>query len=169
MKKLLGIAGFTIVEVAGLVVWLILALQGQGLLGLGILFVALTGEHLITDVVIGRTSGLPILPILAFSGIETAIWGIWLLIAQGVNPYVAAVFLAVSLLVEHTLSDNVFRGQPLFSRIVELRTAGFTVIEVVAATVWLILVLQGQPIVGAVVMLIGSFIEHNVAVRVAAR
>jgi len=176
VKKQLGIGIFTIVEVAGLIVWLLLALQGQPLLGLGILFTALSIEHVITFFVIQKDTPtvprptVPLFSILVFSVIETVIWGLWLLIAQSeVGPLFAAVFLTAALLVEHTLSDNVFRREKLFSKIVEPRTTGFTLIEVVAATGWLLLVLEGQAILGPIVMLVGSFIEHNIAVRVAQR
>lgn len=181
MKKFIGIGAFTIVEVAGLVAWLALALQDQALLGLGILAGALSLEHIITYFVIPQLpkdlrAPFPLLSILAFSGIETVIWGVWLLLAQSLlnpftalNLFAAAAFLAIALLIEHTLSDNVFRSRGLFSKIIEARTIGFTIIEVVAASVWLLLVLVGQPVIGTAVLLVGSFVEHNIAVKVAQR
>jgi len=173
MKKVLSIAGFTVVEVVGLVVWLLLALGGRPVVGLVVLFAVLSLEHIITFFVVQgdvkRRPALPLVPIVGFSVIETLIWGAWLLEVQIGYAGFATAFLLVALLVEHTLSDNVFRNMPIFSKWVEVKTVGFTFIEVGAASAWLLLHLGGQPIYGAIVLLTGSFMEHQIAVAIARR
>ena len=77
----------------------------------------------------------------------------------------AAFVLAVLLIFEHTFSDNVFKDRGVYSRLVDLRTVGFSIIEAAGAAVWLGFVDGGQQIVGIAVLLVASFIEHTMAVN----
>jgi len=172
MKKLAGIGLFTVVEVAGLVGWLALANAGLVAAGIAVLAVALVVEHIITDNVLHNRSlinvrDLPLLEIAAFSGLETAIWAGWLLL-WGVSPAMATAFLLLALLIEHTISRNVHERRDLLDRLVDPETLPHTIVEVVSCDLWLILARAGNPL-AAVVLLIGSFIEHVIAVKVAQR
>ncbi len=176
MKRFLGIVLFSIIEVAGLIIWLLLVdadpavIDLLGLLGLVVLDIFLIVEHTVTDNLLHgrplfRFSGLPLGEIVIFSTIETIIWGVWLVLADQVNPIVAVVFLVITLFFEHTISRNVHERDPLFSQIFDPGTFVHTVIESVACAGWLALVRAGQPIIGAIVLLVGSIIEHTIAVK----
>jgi len=102
------------------------------------------------------------------SVIETGIWALWLALAD-LNVIVAAVVLAVLLIVEHTLSDNVFKDRGIFSRLIDARTIGFSIIETAGAAIWLVLVEADQAIVGIAILAVASFIEHLMAVALGRR
>ncbi len=183
LKKQLRIAVFTAVEVVTLVVWLALALIATdvliSILAIVVLIVGFTIEHLITFNVIHNRSlfdfrGLPVAQKAVVSLIETAIWVVWLVIARldvfdGFEPVIAAVVLTGLLIIEHTLSDNVFTGKRLFERIADRRTIGFSIIEGAGAAIWLALIDIDLALVGIAVLAVASFIEHNLAVNLALR
>jgi len=183
LKKQLRIAVFTAVEVVTLVVWLALALTATdvliSILAIAVLIVGFTIEHLITFNVIHNRPlfdfrGLPVAQKAVVSLIETGIWVVWLVIARldvfdGFEPVIAAVVLTGLLIIEHTLSDNVFTGKRLFERIADRRTIGFSIIEGAGAAIWLALIDIDLALVGIAVLAIASFIEHNLAVNLALR
>jgi len=130
--NLLHIIIFSVIEVVGLVVWIQFALQHPvydllSVIGLVVLFVFLTVEHVVTDNSLHSKPlfsfrNLPLLAILAFSAIDTIIWGVWLELFLNVNiygdgpvPVVATIFLFVALWFEHTISRNVHERDHLFS------------------------------------------------------
>ena len=177
MKDQLRIAIFTIVEGVTLVTWLALV-RGQaniGLIiaGLAVLVVGFIIEHLLAYNVIHERGlldlrGAPVGQKAVVSVIETGIWALWLALT-GLNAIVAAVVLAGLLVVEHTLSDNVFKGRGLFSRLVDRRTIVFSLIEAVGAAIWLALVQANLAIVGIVILVVASFVEHSMAVALGRR
>lgn len=183
LNKQVGIIVFTAVEVVTLVVWLALALIATdvliSILAIVVLIVGFTIEHLITFNVIHNRSlfdfrGLPVAQKAVVSLIETAIWVVWLVIARldvfdGFEPVIAAVVLTGLLIIEHTLSDNVFTGKRLFERIADRRTIGFSIIEGAGAAIWLALIDIDLALVGIAVLAAASFIEHNLAVNLALR
>ena len=183
LNKQVGIVVFTAVEVVTLVVWLALALIATdvliSILAIVVLIVGFTIEHLITFNVIHNRSlfdfrGLPVAQKAVVSLIETAIWVVWLVIARldvfdGFEPVIAAVVLTGLLIIEHTLSDNVFTGKRLFERIADRRTIGFSIIEGAGAAIWLALIDIDLALVGIAVLAAASFIEHNLAVNLALR
>ena len=183
LNKQVRIVIFTAVEVVTLVVWLALALTATdvliSILAIVVLIVGFTIEHLITFNVIHNRSlfdfrGLPVAQKAVVSLIETAIWVVWLVIARldvfdGFEPVIAAVVLTGLLIIEHTLSDNVFTGKRLFGRIADRRTIGFSIIEGAGAAIWLALIDIDLALVGIAVLAVASFIEHNLAVNLALR
>lgn len=178
MRDMLRIAVFTVVEVVALVVWLALVRTEAGaapapigsiVTGVAILGVGITVEHLLSYNVINRRplfklAGLPLGKKLVVSVIETAIWALWLVLAD-LNPLAAAVVLAVLLVFEHTFSDNVFKDKGTFARLINLRTVGFSIIEAAGAALWLGFVDSGLQIAGITVLALASYAEHAVAVR----
>ena len=180
MRDQLRIAVFTIVEGATLVIWLALVRSAAGIYqvstgslvaGLAVLVVGFTIEHIIAYNVIHNRGlfdlqGVPVAQKAVVSLIETTIWAVWLILAD-LNAIVAAVVLTVLLIVEHTLSDNVFKGKDIFSKLLDARTIGFSLVEVVGAAIWLTLVQANQTVVGIVILVIASFIEHSLAVVLA--
>ncbi|MBM2848039.1 MAG: hypothetical protein HW418_981 [Anaerolineales bacterium] len=141
---------------------------GLMLAGLAVLAVGFTIEHLLAYNVIHERGlldlrGVPIGQKAVVSVIETAIWALWLALAE-LNAIVAAIVLAGLLIVEHTLSDNVFKHKGLFARLIDGRTIGFSLIEAVGAAIWLALVEASLAVVGIVILVVASFIEHSMAV-----
>ncbi len=183
VNKQVGIVVFTAVEVVTLVVWLILALEASdalfSIIAVLVLIGGLTLEHLITYNVIHKRSlfdfrGLPVGQKAVVSLIETGIWVVWLVIARqdiagGFEHIIAAVVLFGLLIIEHTISDNVFTGRKLFERLADKRTIGFSIVEAAGAAIWLVLIDVDLAILGVIVLAIASFLEHNLAVNLALR
>jgi hypothetical protein len=177
MRDQIRIAIFTIVEGVALVTWLALVRSDAGIYqvstgslvaGLAILAVGFTVEHIVAyNVIHGRglleLQGAPIGQKAVVSLIETSIWALWLVLAD-LNAVVAAVVLTGLLILEHTLSDNVFKGKGLFSRLLNGRTIGFSLIEAAGAAIWLALVEANLAVVGIVILVVASFIELLLAV-----
>jgi predicted small integral membrane protein len=180
MKEQLRIGIFTIVEGLTLVTWLALVRSEAGIYqvstgslvaGLALLVVGITIEHIIAYNVIHNRGlldlqGVPIGQKFVVSLIETAIWALWLVLVR-INAIVAAVVLTGLLILEHTLSDNVFKGKDIFSKLLDARTIGFSLVEAVGAAIWLALVLANLTIVGVLILVVASFIEHTMAVTLA--
>jgi len=178
---MIGIVVFTVVEVASLGLWLAFVQSGLAVVGIVVLAIGLIVEHLLSyNVINGRgllqLTGLPVVKKALVSLIETGIWALWLTLAglsllpqASLNAILAAVVLAVLLIVEHTLSDNVFKDKGLFSRLVDRRTIGFSIIEAVGATIWLALVQANLAVVGIGVLTVGALIEHTMAVALGRR
>ncbi|HXD12298.1 MAG TPA: hypothetical protein VN653_19665 [Anaerolineales bacterium] len=180
MRDQLRIAIFTIVEGVTLVVWLALVRSAAGIYrvstgslvgGILVLVLGFTIEHIIAYNVIHNRGlldlqGVPIAQKAVVSLIETVIWAVWLVLAD-LNIILAAVVLTGLLIVEHTLSDNVFKGRDIFSKLLDARTIGFSLVEVAGATIWLMLVQANMVVVGAAILLVASFIEHSLAVALA--
>ena len=180
MRDQLRIAIFTIVEGVTLVVWLALVRSDAGIYqvstgslvaGLAVLAIGFTIEHILAYNVIHNRGlldlqGVPIAQKAVVSLIETVIWALWLVLADS-NAIVAAVVLTGLLILEHTLSDNVFKGRDIFSKLLDVRTVGFSLIEAVGAAIWLVLVEVNMTVVGIVILVIASFIEHMLAVALA--
>lgn len=171
---------FTLVEVATLVIWLVLALQArdifEGILAVVVLVIGFTLEHLITYNVVHKRpllnfSGLPIGQKFVVSIVETVIWVVWLILLRtelfplGINILIATVFLFLTLLVEHTISDNVFTHRRLFERIFTRRVIGFSIIEASAAGIWFAFVEFDLALIGIVILFVGSLNEHIIAVK----
>src|SRR5262245_22935541 len=152
MREQLRIAVFTIAEVITLVVWLALVRSDDGIYrvstgylvaGIVVLAAGFTIEHIIAYNVIHNRGLLdlqcvPVAQKSVVSLIETVIWAVWLLVAN-INAIIAAVVLLGLLIVEHTLSDNVFKGRDIFSKLLDARTIGFSLVEAVGAGIWLAL------------------------------
>jgi hypothetical protein len=180
MRDQLRIAVFTIVEGATLVIWLALVRSAAGIYqvttgslvaGIAVLIVGFTIEHIIAYNVIHNRGlldlqGVPVGQKFIVSLIETVVWAVWLVLAD-LNMILAAVFLTISLIIEHTLSDNVFKGRDIFSKLLDARTIGFSLVEVIGAAIWLALVQADMSVVGIAILLIASFIEHLLAVALA--
>lgn len=183
MNKTLGVLLFSAIEVTALVIWLALqdmqvgAYDVLGLLGIVILFAGLFVEHVVTDnvlhrrplfnIVYGDKQGLgsfPLGQIAIFSAIETGIWVAWLLLYDGVDPGIAVVFLVAALFIEHSISKNVHERRPIFSAL-HATVIPHTLVETAACHIWLVLVRSAQLVLGPVVLLVGSIIEHLIAVR----
>src|ERR1700752_226524 len=180
MRDQLRIAVFTIIEGVTLVVWLALVRSDAGIYqvstgslvaGIAVLAVGFTIQHIIAYNVIHNRGlldlqGVPIALKAAVSLIESVIWAVWLALAY-LNMILATVVLTGLLIVEHTLSDNVFKGRDIFSKFLDVKTIGFSLIEAVGAGIWLALVQADMVVVGIAILLVASFIEHTLAVALA--
>lgn len=186
---------FTLVETVALGIWLSLVADAPvvsqaAAVGLGILAVGLVVEHVLTGVTVnGLSLSLPVVLIVGVSVSEAILWGLWLGIADrlgGVTGIlVAGAVLAVLLVPQHTVEDNVLRGESAFASLVEPATISFSVIEAIGATIWLLLVFEGvrfegvlaaaglggvdPAAVGLGALAIVLFIEHDIGVAIARR
>ena len=168
MRRFLGILLFSAIEVAGLVGWLVLVDAGAQIAGVAVLAIGLVTEHAVTDNLLHgralfRLTDLPFAEIAAFSALETAIWAVWLAL-WGIVPAVATVFLPATLLLEHTISKNVHERRGLFDKVIDVKTLPHSLVEAAACSWWVLLARGAHPIIGAVVLFIGSVLEHVIAV-----
>lgn len=170
MNKIVGIIVFTIIELAALVGWLALVLQGNNIAGIAVLVIGLILEHIVSYNVFNKRplfnfSGISLGGLLLISATESLIWVVWLVLSQGsgiISIIIGAVFLVITMFFQHSVERNVFLSKPLFDRIVKTEVIGFTVIEAVAAAVWLFFVLDPgmSDIIGAGILGIGLLVEH---------
>lgn len=172
------IAVFTAVETVGLTVWLRLlggafpvwsTVSGYAVLAGAVLAGFLTVEHVLSYNVVHQRplitlSDVPVGRIVVFSAIEAVIWSVWLALS-GVQPLVAVVVLAGLLLVEHNITDNVFKMRAFFAGLLDLNTAVFSAIEAVGGVLWLLVAMSGQPHLAIAVLFVFSYIEHTLVVR----
>ena len=170
-----GLVVFTVVEVVGLVAWLTLVRAGRQVLGVLVLPVTFFVEHLIAYNV-KRGAGLlrldvPAGRIFVNAVIETVVWVVWLALWMlgGGWRFVATAVLFVTLVVEHSITDNIFRGRPLFENLLNRNTFGFSAVETIGATGWIVLVDAELGLVGVGVLAVASLIEHRMALLVASR
>ena len=173
--NVLGLVLFTAVEVVGLAGWLTLVRAGRRVLGVLVLPVTFFVEHLIAYNV-KRGAGLlrldvPAGRIFVNAVIETVVWVVWLALWMlgGGWRFVATAVLFVPLVIEHSITDNIFRGRPLFENLLNRHTVGFSAVETIGATGWIVLVDAGLGLVGVGVLAVASLIEHRMALLVASR
>ena len=148
--RLVGIASFTLVEIIALVVWLGLVRTeplgpASAVIGASILFGGLLLEGLLTHVTVNGVKESPrTLIIAAFTATETLLWVGWLALAERIGGPVgigvAGLALAVLLVPQHTVEDNVLRGERALTRLFDSGTISFSVLEAAGATAWLLLV-----------------------------
>lgn len=186
--------GFTLVETVTLGFWLTLVagasvISVAAAVGLGVLILGLVVEHVLADATVNglTVDVLPSRQTLGVSGFEALLWTLWLGVAQrlgGVDGILAAgALLAVLLVVQHTIADNALRGVAPLETVVDLGTAGFSLVEAVGATVWLLLVFEGEQFsgllgalglagvgpsaVGLATLAVCLLVEHDIAVALA--
>ena len=191
-----GLIGlFTGVETVALVAWLALVADAPlvsraAAVGLAVLVGGLLVEHVITDLAVnGPNLSLPFGKVVLVSASEALLWVGWLAIAERVaglrGSLVAGAVLAVLLVPQHSVEDNVLRGRGAFSSVLTSGTVGFSVLEAASGTAWLLLVTRdaalearladlGLPgvdvaVVGVAVLAVGLFFEHVVGVAFARR
>jgi len=194
LGQTLSMVAFTLVETVALGLWLTLVrdaplLSVASALGIGALGVGLVFEHVLTDATVNGLS-LAVVPdrqVLGISLSETLLWVVWLgLAAQlgGVGGILGAgVVLAVLLVPQHTVEDNVLRDRPPFSSVLDPMTIGFSLVEAVGATLWLLFVFEGwlfkdvlvalglggvgADAVGLAVLAVFLSVEHDIGVALA--
>lgn len=181
---------FTGVETVALVAWLgfvgdAAVASRAAAIGLGVLFGGLVVEHLLTDLAVnGVDFSFPAGSVAAVSATETALWALWLLVADRVGGtegvLVAGAALAVLLVFQHTVEDNALRGRNLLARLLDPGTATFSVVEAAGATAWLLLVTDGgrvgplladlglsgvdPAVLGVGVLAVALLVEHSMGV-----
>lgn len=189
------VALFTGVETVALAIWLgivrgVPVISSATVIGLGILLGGLVLEHFLTDVTVnGRGASLPDSSVVAFSASETALWAVWLVIAEQVGGLdgvlFAGVVLAALLVPQHTVEDNALRDRGPLSTILDFGTIGISLVEAAGATLWLLFVFQAETIepllgeiglsgvdpaaIGLALLAIALFVEHNLGVAFSRR
>lgn len=207
LGRLVGVASFTGVETVALAGWLTLVTAeplgpASEVVGLSLLFGGLLLEGLLTHVTVnGLRRSPPTVVMAGFTTTETLLWVGWLAVAERVGGVVgigvAGLALAVLLVPQHTVEDNVLRGESPFARLFDSGAISFSVLEAAGATAWLLLVagvvpagplleavgvavlgIAGLPagievsapeLVGVGVLAASLFVEHLVGVRHALR
>jgi len=186
---------FTGVETAALGLWLALVRDAPlgsraAALGLGVLTVGLVVEHILTDVTVnGPSLSLPLPEIVGISLSEAGLWAVWLLVAERVGGLtgvaVAGVGLFLLLIPQHTVEDNVLRGNRPFATVLDGGTVGFSLVEATGASAWLALVffperfgpalaavgLEGldPAVAGLALLALFLLVEHDIGLAIARR
>ena len=206
VNQLVGIVSFTLVEAIALAGWLALVRveplgPASELIGVSLLFGGLFLEGLLTHVTVNGVRQSPrTLIIAAFTTTETLLWVGWLALAERIGGLlgigVAGLALAVLLVPQHTVEDNVLRGEGPLTRLFDSGTISFSVLEAAGATAWLLLVAGFVPaapfltavgigvpaialpggvapsvpeLLGIALLMASLFVEHLVGVRHALR
>jgi len=92
--------------------------------------IGFSAEHLVTQAIYNYKDFGKNLPLwIGVSVFETIVWAVWRLI-PGYGAYIE---LYGGLLVEHTASENILQGRPVFSRLLAQSTIVMTAIETVNA------------------------------------
>jgi len=155
---------FTLVETLVLGLWLTLVesapvISAASAVGLGVLALGLVLEHVLTDATINGVS-VAVIPdgqVVGVSVSEALLWVLWLGVAERVGGVdgvlVAGALLAVLLVPQHTIEDNVLRDVDPFESVLDFGTLGFSLVEAVGATVWLLLVFEGGQFAGVLTAL----------------
>jgi len=109
--------------------------------------------------------------------VETVVWVVWLLLWDlypfalfGVGvPAFAILWLNVTLVLEHALTDNIFHGRPLGQHLWNPKVLGFSLVEANGANVALGLVALGPlgALLGLAVFAGSSYVEHRMALALA--
>lgn len=172
------VAVFTAIEDIALVSWLALVRAGNRVLGVLTLPVGFFLEHVVAYNVKRGTSlfsfNVPKGKILLNAVLETGVWVTWLtlwpiysfsVLGTGV-PLVASLFLYPALVVEHSLTDNIFHNRPLTSNLVNNKVLRFSFVEWLGATLWLGLVGAGLPLLGIVALVAAQQVEHEMAIKI---
>lgn len=185
---------FTLVQAVTLGLWLTLVqdapvISGVSAVGLVVLTFGLVLEHVLTDATVNgvSASALPDRQVAAISLGEALLWVLWLGVANRLGGaggiVIAGALLATLLVVQHTVEDNILRGVDPFRRIADPGTVGFSVVEAIGATVWLLLVFEAQQFngllatvglggvdpaaVGLAALTVVLLVEHDIAVALA--
>lgn len=188
--QVLFVVFFTAVEAVALGLWLAIVADASLVstataVGLGVLAVGLVVEHVFTEFAVNGVSiSFSIPAVVGVSVSETVIWGVWLGAAEllgGVDGVLlAGGLLAVFLIPQHTVEDNVLRGERALSRVFDLGTVGFSAVEAAGATAWLLFAFHGSLVrpavralgltgvgterLGLVVLAGALFVEHVIGV-----
>jgi len=169
MALFFGIAVFTLVEDAALIIWLLLVRAGQRVGGVATLVVGFFVEHVIAQKVkggpvTGRIAGR----IGVNAVVETVVWVVWLLLWP-ISRIAATAWLYATLVVEHSLTDNIFHVRPLFSQLLNRHVLGFTALETIGSTAWLAFADAGRAAIGIAFLVVFQYAEHARAIALGRR
>src|SRR5437016_4545347 len=161
MALFFGIAVFTLVDDAALIIWLLLVRAGERVGGVATLIVGFFVEHVIAQKVkggpvTGRIAGR----IGVNAVVETVVWVVWLVLWP-ISRIAATAWLYATLVVEHSLTDNIFHDRPLFSHLLNRHVLGFTA--------WLAFVDAGRAAVGIAFLVVFQYAEHARAIALGRR
>ena len=167
----------TIIEDAGLILWLILARGSTLYAGIPIAALVLLVVLLIEHSIMQRAENpnftrRVFVQIVGFSSLEVVNWSVWLALLGNttslftMSSLIAAVYFFVGFYIEHQITENVITQQPFlhFRNSKGVITAGVileTLSEGIGARLWIFLI----PIMGVTavaLLLVGSTIEHSI-------
>lgn len=177
MKALLGFAAVTAAEVAGLIVWLGMSLEGRTLAGLAALLAGEAVEWAFLAYLIatspasmprrqGRTArGLVLTGLTSVA--EAVLWMSWLALARAEGMVLATTGLFVAMHLKHEADVVVFTGRSFRTGLLSRSGLAATAWEVGGAAAWLTLVTSGHPLLGAAVLAASISVEHYLQFRTA--
>lgn len=150
--RLFLVAVVALVETLVLGVWLVVVQSSPTLsLATGFAFAVLTGGLVVaffgTDLAVnGAGASLPGARAIAVVLFEVAAWALWLLVASRVDGLVgiaaAGAAFALVLVSQHTVADNVLRGESLVATLVDYDALGASLVQAGGATLWLLFTLH---------------------------
>ncbi|SFR96630.1 hypothetical protein SAMN05216559_1667 [Halomicrobium zhouii] len=150
--RLLLVAAVALVETLVLGVWLVLVWTSPTLsLATGFAFAVLAGGLVVaffgTDLAVnGSAASFPGLRAIAVVLFEVAAWALWLLVASRVDGLAgiaaAGAAFALVLVPQHTVADNVLRGESLVATLVDFDALGASLVQAGGATLWLLFTLH---------------------------
>lgn len=159
LKRVPGIAAFTLAEAVTLGVWLAIVSNRSSPMSLaavaGVLLPAGLALARAFDVgVVDGFDDLPLEAVAVASVTEAFVWIAWFGVARALGGLLGAVIAGVllfTLLVPfHAVENNVHSNRGLFSDLVRRGRLAFTLVETAGATLWLALVLDGDALLAAV-------------------
>jgi hypothetical protein len=177
MKAVLGFVTVTAAEVAGLVGWLDLSLDGRAFAGLGALLAGEAVEWAFLAYLVvtspasaprreGRTArGLVLTGLTSLA--EAVLWITWLALAQAEGAILATTLLFLTMHIKHEADVVVFTGRRFRVGLLSRSGLAATACEVGGAVAWLTLVTSGHQFVGTAVLAIAISVEHYLQFRTA--
>lgn len=150
--RLFLVAAVALVETLVLGVWYVLVRSSPtSSLATGFAFAVLVGglvvAFFLTDLAVnGSEASFPGLGAIAVVLFEVAAWALWLLVAGRVDGLVgiaaAGAAFALVLVSQHTVADNVLRGESLVATLVDFDVLGASLVQAGGATLWLLFTLR---------------------------
>ncbi|MCU4802608.1 hypothetical protein OB920_19795 [Halobacteria archaeon HArc-gm2] len=150
--RVILVALVVVVETLVLGVWFVLVRSSPTLsLATGFGFAVLAGGLVVTffgtDLAVnGSEASLPGWRAIAVVLFEVGAWALWLSIASRVDGLAgiaaAGAVFATLLLVQHTVADNVLRGESLVATLVDFDALGASLVQAGGATLWLLFTLH---------------------------
>jgi prostaglandin-endoperoxide synthase 2 len=96
---------------------------------------------------------------------EIAIWLVWLAVALEIGQLAGAVVLIVLMHLKHQLETVAVRDVPYRDGFLSLRSTAASLFESLGAVGALYLILEGEPLLGALALLAGIGIEHWILIK----
>lgn len=95
---------------------------------------------------------------------EIGIWLLWLAAADEIGQPIAAMFLLIAMHLKHHVEIVAVRAVPIGTDLFSVRGTFASAMETAGAVACLALILDGEPVLAAVALVIGFLVEHTLLV-----